>query len=102
MPNTARQTHSSGEKMSSPAHSPAKFHVSLNVTDVPCSTGFYRKLFDREPAKQTQDYAKFELDEPPLVLSLISGGAGPGGNLNHIGIRLPNSEALIQMQMRLE
>jgi catechol 2,3-dioxygenase-like lactoylglutathione lyase family enzyme len=88
--------------MSSSAHAPAKFHVSLNVADVARSAGFYRKLFQREPAKQTKDYAKFELDEPPLVLSLISGRVAPGGNLNHIGIRLPNSEALIQMQIRLE
>ncbi len=86
----------------SPVHEPAKFHVSLNVSDVPRSVAFYRSLLDREPAKQTRDYAKFELDEPALVLSLISGRAAPGGNLNHIGIRLPNSEVLIQMQMRLE
>jgi catechol 2,3-dioxygenase-like lactoylglutathione lyase family enzyme len=88
--------------MSSPANSPAKFHVSLNVADIAQSAAFYRKFLNREPAKQMADYAKFELDEPPLVLSLISGRPIPGGNLNHIGIRLSNSEALIQRQIRLE
>jgi catechol 2,3-dioxygenase-like lactoylglutathione lyase family enzyme len=101
MPNTARRTLSFVEKMSSPAQGPAKFHVSLHVADVARSVAFYRAFLDREPARQLTHYAKFELDEPPLVLSLVSGRPGPGGNLNHIGIRLSNSEALLQMQMRL-
>jgi catechol 2,3-dioxygenase-like lactoylglutathione lyase family enzyme len=88
--------------MTSPANKLAKFHVSLHVADVARSVAFYRPLLDREPARQTTHYAKFELDEPPLVLSLISGRPAPGGNLNHIGIRLPNSEALVHMQIRLE
>jgi catechol 2,3-dioxygenase-like lactoylglutathione lyase family enzyme len=102
MPNTARRTLSFVEKMPDPAHQHARFHVSLNVADVARSVAFYRPFLDREPATQTAHYAKFDLDEPPLVLSLISGRLAPGGNLNHIGIRLSNSEALIQMQMRLE
>jgi catechol 2,3-dioxygenase-like lactoylglutathione lyase family enzyme len=88
--------------MHAPASGPAKFHVSLNVADVARSAAFYRAFLDREPARQTAHYAKFELDEPPLVLSLISGRPAPGGNLNHIGIRLCDSEALMQMQRRLE
>jgi catechol 2,3-dioxygenase-like lactoylglutathione lyase family enzyme len=86
----------------SSAGEPVKFHVSLNIADMGRSAAFYRKFLDREPAKQTTDYAKFELDEPPLVLSLISGRPAPGGNLNHIGIRLTNTAALIEMQTRLE
>jgi extradiol dioxygenase family protein len=102
MPNTARRTLSFVDAMPAPAHEPAKFHVALNVADVAHSVAFYRPLLDREPARQTTHYAKFELEEPPLVLSLISGRPAPGGNLNHIGMRLSNSAALIQMQMRLE
>ncbi|HEV7924055.1 MAG TPA: ArsI/CadI family heavy metal resistance metalloenzyme, partial [Verrucomicrobiae bacterium] len=88
--------------MSSPAHAPAKFHVSLNASDVARSVAFYRAFLDRAPARQSGNYAKFELDEPPLVLSLISGRSAAGGNLNHIGIRLSGFEALTQMQVRLE
>jgi len=80
----------------------AKFHVSLNVADVARAVAFYRPFLDREPAKQTAHFAKFELEEPPLVLSLISGRPAPAGNLNHLGIRLSDSEALVRMQMRLE
>ncbi|MFO0849078.1 MAG: hypothetical protein U0871_11075 [Gemmataceae bacterium] len=31
---------------------------------------FFRTLFGMEPAKLRPDYAKFESDDPPLVLSL--------------------------------
>jgi catechol 2,3-dioxygenase-like lactoylglutathione lyase family enzyme len=78
-----------------------RFHVSLNVSDLERSVAFYRTLFGREPAKRRADYAKFELDEPPLVLSLEPGRPG-GGTLNHAGFRLPDSAALVAVQERLE
>ena len=46
------------------------FHLSLNVTDLARSVAFYEQFFGRPPAKRHHDYAKFELDTPPLVLSL--------------------------------
>lgn len=89
-----------------------RFHLSLNVAELERSVAFYRILFGREPAKCRPDYAKFELDDPPLVLSLEpplypprSGGdkgGGAGGALNHLGFRMPDSAALVAVQMRLE
>jgi catechol 2,3-dioxygenase-like lactoylglutathione lyase family enzyme len=79
-----------------------KFHVSLNVSNLARAVEFYRVLFDRAPAKQHADYAKFEIEEPPLVLSLIPSRPGPGGNLNHVGLRLQDSARLVQIQQRLE
>ena len=48
------------------------------------------------------DYAKFELDDPPLVLSLEPCRHAPGGNLNHLGFRMPDSASLVEVQRRLE
>ncbi len=79
-----------------------KFHVSLNVSDLPRSVEFYRTLFGVGPASQHADYAKFELDEPPLVLSLIPDRSGASGNLNHVGLRVGSSEELVKIQTRLE
>lgn len=79
-----------------------KFHVSLNVSNLGRSIDFYRVLLDREPATRKQDYAKFEVDEPPLILSLVPVPARGGGNLNHVGLRVRNSEELVQIQSRLE
>jgi catechol 2,3-dioxygenase-like lactoylglutathione lyase family enzyme len=77
-----------------------KFHASFHVSDLERSIAFYRTFLDVEPAKVRSDYAKFELAEPPLVLSLIPGR--PGGNINHVGLRVRNTEELVEMQRRLE
>jgi catechol 2,3-dioxygenase-like lactoylglutathione lyase family enzyme len=79
-----------------------RFHLSLNVSDLGRSVGFYRTLFNTEPAKLRSDYAKFELDDPPLVLSLEPVPQGSGGALNHLGFRMPDAAALVAMQERLE
>ena len=46
-----------------------------------------------EPAKLRADYAKFEPDDPPLVLSLEPTPRPAGGALNHLGFRLPDAKA---------
>src|SRR6185295_6009564 len=80
-----------------------EFHASLNVTDLDRSIAFYRVLLGAEPAKVRSDYAKFDLAEPPLVLSLIPGRPGAaGGNLNHVGLRVRSAEELVEIQHRLE
>ena len=83
-------------------HTLRKFHASLNVADLDRSIAFYRVLLGAEPAKVRADYAKFDLAEPPLVLSLIPGRPGAGGNLNHVGLRVRNAEELVEIQHRLE
>lgn len=82
---------------------PIRFHLSLNVTSLDKSVAFFRTLFGIEPAKLRTDYAKFEPDDPPLVLSLEPAhDVGRGGALNHLGFRLPDSKSLVAMQERLE
>ena len=79
-----------------------KFHVSLNVSDLPRSLAFYRALLGAEAVKAYSDYAKFELDEPPVVMSLKPQRAVKGGPLNHLGLRVKTSEELVAIQRRLE
>jgi catechol 2,3-dioxygenase-like lactoylglutathione lyase family enzyme len=79
-----------------------RFHLSLNVANLERSIAFYRVLFGREPAKCRPDYAKFELDDPPMVLSLEPMPPSGIGALNHLGFRMPDSVALVAMQERLE
>jgi catechol 2,3-dioxygenase-like lactoylglutathione lyase family enzyme len=87
-----------------PAHAfgVVKFHASLNVGDLPRALAFYRALFGVEPAKAYTDYAKFEIDEPPLILSLKPQKCGKGGPLNHLGLRVKSLEELQAIQKRLE
>jgi len=77
-----------------------KFHISLTASNLGRSIAFYRALLGTEPAKVREDYAKFELAEPPLVLSLIPGGVG--GNVNHAGLRVRTADELVDIQRRLE
>lgn len=79
-----------------------KFHLSLNVNDLDRSIRFLTALLGVEPAKRRPDYAKFELSDPPLVLSLEPHGFAAGGALNHLGFRMPDAAALVAAQARLE
>jgi len=79
-----------------------KFHMSLNVTDLKRSVAFYGALFGLEPAKSFDDYAKFELEDPPVIFSLTPHPAGPaGGVLGHAGFKVPSAEAVEKVRQRL-
>lgn len=86
----------------SPAATANRFHVGLHVADLERSVRFYRVLLGVEPAKHFGDYAKFEVAEPPLVLALYPAPQPAGGALNHVGLRFPDSAALVEVQRRLE
>lgn len=79
-----------------------KFHISLNVSSLSKAIAFYRVLFDLEPAKSYSDYAKFELSDPPVILSLTPHPPAPnGGAMSHIGIRVPSHEFIETIKARL-
>ncbi|HXJ34897.1 MAG TPA: ArsI/CadI family heavy metal resistance metalloenzyme [Candidatus Eisenbacteria bacterium] len=65
------------------------FHVALYVDDIDAAVGRYRKILGIEPAKVRHDYAKFEIADPPVILSLNRGGEP--GKLSHLGIRYPGT-----------
>src|SRR5579862_4235447 len=81
---------------------PVRFHLSINVADLGASVRFFKTLFGMEPAKRRDDYAKFELNDPPLVLSLEPHAPDGRGALNHAGFRFSTSAALVEAQRRLE
>jgi catechol 2,3-dioxygenase-like lactoylglutathione lyase family enzyme len=78
-----------------------KFHLSLNVADLARSIDFYRVLFGIGLAKCHDDYAKFELEEPPVVFSLVPQAPGPGGSLSHLGFRVAGPEEVRRAQESL-
>lgn len=78
------------------------FQVALNVVDLQRALRFYRVLLGSEPFEVRPDRARFELTEPPLLLDLTLAPQVPGGSLNHVGFRLADSEALVDLQRRLE
>src|SRR5262245_7140230 len=79
-----------------------KLHLGLCVSDLVRATAFYRALLGVEPVKQLDDFVKFDVDEPPIVLVLHPGESTCGGALNHVGFRVASAEALVAVQQRLE
>jgi catechol 2,3-dioxygenase-like lactoylglutathione lyase family enzyme len=77
-----------------------KAHIALNVRDVPASTAFYRKLFGIEPSKVRVGYAKFDVQNPPLNISLNEHPVGNGGALSHMGIQLSSTADVLQLRQR--
>lgn len=76
------------------------FHVALYVEDLDAAVERYRKLLGREPAKVRHDYAKFEIADPPVILSLNTGGAP--GTLSHLGIRYPGTGDVASEMVRVK
>lgn len=75
-----------------PTEETTKFHFSLNVSDFERSVAFYSVLFGVAPAKHHHDYAKFELEQPPLVFSLVPNAPSSGGSLSHFGFPVGSTE----------
>jgi len=76
------------------------FHVSLYVRDLAAATERYRKILGIEPAKVRDDYVKFELADPPAVVSLNLGGAP--GSVGHLGIRYPGTGEVASEMVRVK
>jgi catechol 2,3-dioxygenase-like lactoylglutathione lyase family enzyme len=69
-----------------------KAHLALNVKSVEPSIEFYRKLFGIEPSKVRTGYAKFDVQNPPLNLTLNQGRFSERGALSHLGIQVGSSD----------
>ena len=76
-------------------------HLALTVTDVQRSLPFYRALFGVEPEKVRGGYAKFEIPEPALNLTLNEGERNDQGALNHAGIQVSSTDEVLAARLRL-
>lgn len=68
-----------------------KAHLALNVKSLDVSLKFYRKLLGIEPTKVRQGYAKFDVQNPPLNLTLNEHSFGERGALSHLGIQVAST-----------
>ena len=76
------------------------FHVALYVADLDAAIARYTKLLGQEPAKVRHDYAKFEIADPPVILSLNVGGEP--GQVSHLGIRYPGTGDVASEMVRVK
>ncbi|MGH2906032.1 MAG: ArsI/CadI family heavy metal resistance metalloenzyme [Solirubrobacterales bacterium] len=79
-----------------------KPHLAINVSDIDRSVPFYTALFGTDPAKVKPGYAKFEIEQPALNLSLnTKDQAGGLGAFNHAGIQVDSTDDVLAARLRL-
>lgn len=70
-----------------------KTHVALRVADVEKSITFYQAMFGVTPVKYKAGYAKFDLQNPALNLTLNEAQTiQPQGTLSHLGVQVGSTE----------
>lgn len=85
-----------------------KLHLALNTRSFDESVAFYRAFLGRDPVKHKPGYAKFDVDDPGLNLTLNQvpdpAGGQPAGrrDINHLGIQVASTEDVEAAKRRLE
>jgi catechol 2,3-dioxygenase-like lactoylglutathione lyase family enzyme len=79
-----------------------KAHLALNVRNVEESTAFYRKMLGIEPSKVRTGYAKFDVQSPPLNLTLNQHSFNERGALSHLGIQVASTNDVLATRQRWE
>ena len=77
-----------------------KAHLALNVKNVEASTEFYRKMLGIEPMKVRAGYAKFNVENPPLNLTLNQVPFNERGALSHLGLQVSSTEDVLAVRER--
>ena len=75
-----------------------KAHLAMNVSNVENSIEFYKKMFGIEPSKVRTGYAKFDVQNPPLNLTLNQNVINGQGALSHLGIQVAGTEDVIALR----
>jgi catechol 2,3-dioxygenase-like lactoylglutathione lyase family enzyme len=84
------------------ARAAVTFHLSLNTANLKRAVEFGRVLFGREPAKLHDDYAKFEIADPAVILSLVPQTPASGTPRGQFGITVDDPATLAELRARLE
>jgi catechol 2,3-dioxygenase-like lactoylglutathione lyase family enzyme len=77
-----------------------KVHVALNVRNVEQSLEFYKKMLGIEPSKVRTGYAKFDVQNPPVNLTLNQHAFSERGALSHLGIQVASTEDVLGTRER--
>lgn len=75
-----------------------KAHLALNVRNVEESIEFYRRMLGIEPSKVRTGYAKFDVQNPPLNLTLNESNVKELGALSHLGIQVASTNDVFSVR----
>ena len=79
-----------------------KNHLSLYVSNLVASADFYTRFLGVEPVKIKADYAKFELLDSGLVLSLVQNPERVNAGFGHVGFVVESADAVQAWQTQAE
>ena len=77
-----------------------KAHLALNIHNLERSLEFYQKMLDLQPSKVRTGYAKFDLQNPPLNLTLNEAAFEGRGALSHLGIQVASTNDVLLIRDR--
>ncbi|HEV2883812.1 MAG TPA: ArsI/CadI family heavy metal resistance metalloenzyme [Pyrinomonadaceae bacterium] len=77
-----------------------KAHLALNVRNVEKSIEFYGKMLGIQPSKVRSGYAKFDVQNPPLNLTLNETDVKERGALSHLGIQVGSTEDVLAIRSK--
>ncbi|MBI3651657.1 MAG: VOC family protein [Acidobacteria bacterium] len=77
-----------------------KAHLALNVRNVESSIAFYQKLLGITPSKVRHGYAKFDVQNPPLNLTLNEVAFDERGALSHLGLQVASTADVLALRER--
>lgn len=80
----------------------SKVHVSLDVKNIEESVRYYSVLFNMQPTKLKPSYAKFDVADPSINLTLGQSQSPTVTGPNHMGIRMNTIDEVISAKDRLE
>jgi Lactoylglutathione lyase and related lyases len=75
-----------------------KAHLAINVTNVDASIDFYKAMLGIEPSKVRTGYAKFDVQNPPLNLTLNETKFNERGALSHLGIQVATTDDVLGLR----
>ncbi len=74
-----------------------RMHVSYYVTDINKTVAFYNELFGTEPEKVKENYAKYILESPALIISFIENPPLVQNNFGHLGFQVQDEDTFLEM-----
>jgi len=80
----------------------SRLHLALNTSQLDKSIEFYEALFNIKPTKVKSEYAKFDVENPPINLTLNEANQVSGNQINHFGIEIKASRDVKKQLERLK